>query len=198
MPGTTGWSEDDLDDPRIEALWERGGYEIVEGVLTRMPAAYLQGSLPLRRLVRQIERHLEANHLAGEFAFEVDLVIDPVRVARVDAVLLTAEQLQEQARIDARRKRPRPLTYGRLRVAPQLIIECISIGHELHDRQTKLGWYRIFGVSHYWLLDPFRRTLDCLRLEGKEYVVDVAGTDSAELAPTLLPGLVLRLGEVWV
>jgi Uma2 family endonuclease len=198
VPGTTGWSEDDLNLPRIEALWERGGYEIVEGVLTRMPAAYLQGSLPLGRLVRQVERHMETNRLPGEFAFEVDLIIDPIRVARVDAVLLSAEQLQQQARIEARRKRPPPITYGRLRVAPQLIIESISIGHELHDRQTKLGWYRSFGVSHYWLLDPFRRTLDCLRLERDDYVIDAAGKDEAEVSPTLFPALVLRLREIWI
>jgi Uma2 family endonuclease len=198
VPGTTGWSEDDLDEPRIEARWERGGYEIVEGVLARTPAAYLQESLPLGRLVRQVERHLETNRLPGEFAFGVDLVVDPIRVARVDALLLTPEQIRKQAQIEARRKRPRPISYGRLRVAPQLIIESISIGHELHDRQTKLGWYRTFGLSHYWLLDPFRRTLDCLRLEGNDYVIDAAAAESAELTPTLFARLVLRLGEIWV
>jgi hypothetical protein len=73
VPGTTGWTEDNLYDPRIEQRWERGRYEIVEGVLTKMPGAYLQGSLPLGRLVRQIQRHLEDENIAGEFAFEVDL-----------------------------------------------------------------------------------------------------------------------------
>lgn len=42
-PGTTGWSASDLDDPRIEGKWLRGSYEIVEGVLTRMPPAYFIG-----------------------------------------------------------------------------------------------------------------------------------------------------------
>jgi len=34
VPGTTRWTADDLDDPRIEREWFRGHYEIIEGVLT--------------------------------------------------------------------------------------------------------------------------------------------------------------------
>jgi hypothetical protein len=44
-PGTTGWTASDLDDPRIEAKWEWGRYEIINGVLTRMPAAYFGGQM---------------------------------------------------------------------------------------------------------------------------------------------------------
>ncbi|HZL38562.1 MAG TPA: hypothetical protein VFC78_24855 [Tepidisphaeraceae bacterium] len=44
IPGTTGWTADDLDDPQIERQWEDGAYEIIEGVLTLMPAAYFAGS----------------------------------------------------------------------------------------------------------------------------------------------------------
>src|SRR5580704_6194169 len=136
VPGTTGWTEDDLSDPRIERLWERGRYEIVEGVLTKMPAAYLQGSLPLKRLVSQVESHLKQHGIGSEFAFEVDLVVNQVRVPRVDCVLLTPQQLAQQASIDAKQKRRPNVRYGRVRVVPELVIESLSPGHELHDRQT--------------------------------------------------------------
>jgi Uma2 family endonuclease len=198
IPGTTGWTEDDLADPRIERLWDRGGFEIVEGVLTKMPAAYLQGSIPLRRLVRQVERHLEDNSLPGEFAFEVDMVINRVRVPRVDAVFLTSEQLQQQAAIDEQRRRPRGVKFGRLRVAPELIIESLSLGHELHDRQTKREWYRGFGIPHFWLFDPFRHTLECLRLQDDDYVADASGRDAEQVAPSLFKGLAIQLGAVWM
>jgi hypothetical protein len=139
VPGTTGWTEDDLNDPAVEQLWDHGGCEIVEGVLTKMPAAYLEGSLPLRRLTRQVERHIEESPAPGEFAFEVDMVINRIRVSRVDAVFLTSDQLRRQSEIQAARKQRPGVRYGRLRVAPELVIESISIGHELHDRQTKHG-----------------------------------------------------------
>jgi len=198
VPGTTGWTEDDLNDPTVERLWDRGGYELVEGVLTRMPAAYLEGSLPLRRLIRQVEQHLERNTLPGEFALEVDLVINTIRVPRVDAVLLTPQQIQQQAAIEAARPtRPR-VRFGRLRVAPMLVIESLSLNHETHDRVTKRGWYSSFGVQNYWLLDPFRHTLECLRLHDGEYQTDVTGAESQQIAPSCFPGLELHLDRVWL
>jgi Uma2 family endonuclease len=198
VPGTTGWTEDDLNDPRLERLWDRGGYEIVEGVLTKMPPAYLEGSLPLRRLTRQIERHLEENSMPGEFAFEVDLVISRIRIPRVDAIFLTSDQLRRQAEIQAARKQRTPLHYGRLRLAPELVIEAISIGHEIHDRQTKRDWYAGFGVGNYWLLDPFGRTLECLCMADGSYRTDVAGKDQEDIAPAMFPGLTIRLGSLWI
>src|SRR5690349_7089576 len=82
--GTTGWTADDLDDPQFASEWDRGRYEIVEGVLTLMPAAYLDGTLPLGRLRRLVERYLDNTGGAGEFAGETDLIARGKRVARVD------------------------------------------------------------------------------------------------------------------
>ena len=53
--GTTGWTAADLDDPRIERLWERGAYEIVEGVLTKMTPAYFDGSVARQSLIDTVE-----------------------------------------------------------------------------------------------------------------------------------------------
>src|SRR4051812_37723270 len=74
-PGTTGWTADDLDIPQIAAAWEQGRYEIVEGVLTTMPAAYLDGTFALGRLRRTVERHLDAMKQPGDFAGETDFIV---------------------------------------------------------------------------------------------------------------------------
>ena len=52
-------------------------------------------------------------------------------------------------------------------------------------------------MANYWLLDPFRRTLECLVLRDRTLHVDVAGREAEELRPSLFPGLVLRLGGIW-
>jgi Uma2 family endonuclease len=202
-PGTTGWTVEDLDDLRIQRCWERGAYEIVEGVLTKMPAAYIEGSLPLRRLVRLVERHLENSGTAGEFAFEVDLVVNSIRVPRIDAVFLTPQQLEQQrAAQEARRPGRSQLRYGRLRVPPELIIESVSLGHEDHDRQTKRRWYAEFGVPNYWLLDPYHRTLECLILDrGSDppgYTVQARGERDEEVRPAMFPGLGVPLRTIWL
>jgi hypothetical protein len=55
-PGTTGWTVDDLNDPAIERQWFAGRYEIVEGVLTTVPPAYVDGALSTGRLLWVVER----------------------------------------------------------------------------------------------------------------------------------------------
>ena len=193
-PGTTGWTASDLDDPEIERLWFAGHYEIVEGVLAKMPPAYFTGGEALYRVMYRITSHV--GEKAGSFAPECDIVVDEDRVARADAAYLTPaqKQLQEKAALAAGR---RDLKRTRILIPPTLIIECISPGHENHDERTKRRWYAEFGVVNYWILDPFKQTLKCLVLQSGVYIDDAVGKSDDILHPSLFPGLVLRLSEIW-
>jgi len=125
-------------------------------------------------------------------------VIDDPRVVRADAVWLTP---QDEARQAAAVARAAPGGHDpdrvRLLVAPTLAIESVSPGHEAHDRRTKRKWYAEFGVPHYWIFDPFNRSLDCLVLEAGAYRVDQSGHGDSEVRAPLFPGLVLRLRDIW-
>jgi hypothetical protein len=194
QPGTTGWSAADLDEPEIERQWFSGSYEIVEGVLTTMPPAYFIGGEVLQRLIYFVISHIGLK--AGSFSTEVDIVVDDIRIARADAVFLTPaeKRRQEQAALAAGREDPRRT---RILIPPTLIIECVSPGHEAHDEKTKRRWYAEFGVPNYWILDPFKQTLTCLILRDGAYQNDANGAGNQELRPSLFPGLLLRLAEVW-
>jgi len=193
-PGTTGWTAGDLDDPEIERNWSNGRYEIVEGVLTTMAPAYFVGGKTLLRLISRVVGHIGEG--AGSFATEVEIVVDEDRVARADAAFMTAseEQRQQSAALAAGRKDPERT---RILIPPSLIIECVSPGQEKHDHRTKRRWYAEFGVPNYWLLDPFKRTLQCLVLRDGAFHDDVVGHQNEEVRPSLFPGLVLRLEELW-
>lgn len=196
VPGTTGWTARDLDDPQVEREWLRGRYEIVEGVLTIMPPAYFAGGNALFNLMFLVKSHLTRAGLPGRFATEVDVVIDEPRVARADAVLLLPDDERRQTEAVRGANRPDP-ERTRILVPPTLVIESLSPGHEQHDLRTKRAWYEEFGVPHYWLLDRYARSLQCLALRGAGYVLDVEGDDTAEVRPSLFPSLALQLGDVW-
>lgn len=196
QPGTTGWSVDDLRDPSFRRQWEQGAFEIVEGVLTTMPPAYGDSSLALGRLIRAIDRWLEKADFEGDFALEVDIVISEQRVARADAALLTPDEQQRQRELNADVGDPN-LIFGRLLIPPTLVIESLSPGHETHDRDTKRRWYAEFGVPNYWLLDAYRRTLDCLVLEGDAYRTDAAGKEKDVLSPSCFEGCSIALARLW-
>ncbi len=197
VPGTTGWSVDDLDDPAIEALWLAGKYEIVEGVLTTMPPAYYDGSYALKKLIKLIDRHLEQRDPDGEVVQEVDLVLGKRRVPVVDAIYLSPEDRARAKQANAERGPRNDYKYGRILIPPTLVIESLSRGHESHDRETKRRWYAEAGVPNYWLLDAAVRSLECLVLDGTAYRTDAAGLHEAELRPALFPGLVVPLGTLW-
>jgi len=65
VPGTTGWSVQDLDDPQIERQWENAHYEIIEGVLTEMAPAYYDGGAALANLEQLILDFVRNTKLRG-------------------------------------------------------------------------------------------------------------------------------------
>jgi Uma2 family endonuclease len=196
QPGTTGWTAADLDDPRNAAEWLHGHYEIIEGVLTKMPPAYFSGSSTLTELVFLLKAHLKGRGLPDRFGTEVDIVIDAARVVVADAAWLSVEDQFRQAEAlnragkDSQEK-------ARILVPPTLVIESVSPGHELHDRRTKRRWYAEFGVPNYWILDSFARSLQCMSLSGPDYELDTEGQGQEQIRPFLFPKLVLSLGQLW-
>lgn len=197
MPGTTGWSILDLEEPEIENLWDRSHFEIIEGVLTEMAPAYYDGGVALLNLIDCVKDHLKKTGQGGHFSIEPDLIISERRVVKVDAVYLTPADEKRQKEANPKTAK-RKSNYGRLLFPPTLAIECVSIGHEAHDKETKREWYAKFGIVNYWLLHPYERTLDCLVLNGSSYRVDQAGHFNDVLKPSLFPGLVMKLRDVWL
>ena len=195
-PGTTGWTADDLDDPRIEGKWLRGSYEIIEGVLTRMPPSYFAGSTAIHKLAYRLTAYLEARGEPPELGPEVDIVIDETRVLKADYAYLTPRDLrrQSEASLAAGKSDPRR---ARLYVPPTLVIESVSPGHELHDERTKRKWYAEFGVPNYWVLNAFDRTFRCLVLDAGAYRDDAEGREADDVRPSAFPGLVIPLARIW-
>lgn len=192
--GTTGWTAADLDDPRVEAEWVKGRYEIVEGVLARIPPAYYDPSRSLKRLIRLVDAAIAVTDPDGDVVTEVDLIVGELRVAVVDGIYLSPEDRAAQKRLNAGH---RGFTYGRIVVPPTLVIESLSRGHEAHDRKTKRHWYAEMKVPHYWLLSAHERALECLVLEGDDYRLAASGRESDEVRPSLFPSLVIPLSKLW-
>lgn len=195
-PGTTGWTSADLDDPRIEHEWLQGRYEIVEGVLTKMPPAYFAGGNAVFNLIHRVKSFLESSGSSGRFSVEVDIIINEARVVQADAAFLTADDERWQMEASYRLGRADPRR-TRILIPSTLLIESVSPGHEMHDERTKRRWYAEFGVRNYWILDGFKHSLECHVLDSGGYRMDVSGAEADVLKPSLFPELMIRLGELW-
>lgn len=196
IPGSTGWSASDLDDPRIAAEWEAGHFQILDGVLAIMPAAYFETNEALLRLIFQLQVYLKERGKPSGFACEVDVVVGEIRVPKADAVYMTPADKAKQIRAK-NAQAPKPLKFGRLTVPPTLIIENISKGHESEDRIVKRRYYAEASIPNYWMLDVFEKSLECLVLKRGKYDLDQIGRGKATLTPKCFPGLKIDLAKVW-
>lgn len=195
-PGTSGWTASDLDDPVIAAQWDAGQFEIINGILKNMPPADFSHGEAVFELLSQLRDHLRAQDIKVRVSTEVDLIVSEDDVLRVDGMLITNREEAEQKKVLIQLKRDSG-RLGRIRVAPMLVIESVSAGHERHDRSTKRRIYAGFGIPNYWIVDTLRRTLECLVLEGSEYRADCSGEDDAVVTPRAFPGLAIQCKSLW-
>jgi Uma2 family endonuclease len=197
IPGSTGWTVSDLDDPKVEAAWEAGHFQIIEGVLAIMPPAYWDNSMALQRLIFQLQIHLAREGRPTDFGCEVDVIVGETRVPKADAVYMSEEDKARQLRANKSRRKPKGIKYGRLRVPPTLVIENVSKGHESEDRIVKRRFYAEAGIPNYWILDVYEKTLECLALSKGAYTLDQIGRGKGKVSPKCFPGLTIELSKVW-
>jgi Uma2 family endonuclease len=82
-------------------------------------------------------------------------------------------------------------------VAPDWICEVLSPNTATLDRAKKLPIYAREGVSHAWLVDPRARTLEVLRLEGRNWLVLGVFADDARVRAEPFEVFELELGILW-
>lgn len=110
-----------------------------------------------------------------------DVVLDRRSVVQPDLLLVHASR-REILRI-------------RVDGAPDLAVEILSESSGRRDRLVKLALYARAGVPEYWIVDPERRTIDFLALEGDAYRVLLPVDGRFE--SVRFPGLVIELEPLW-
>jgi len=195
-PGTSGWTASDLDDPRIAEQWDHGRFEIINGVLKKMPPANFTHGEVLFELLSLLRDHFRSRGIDARSSIEVDLIVGEDDVLRVDGMLILEQEVAAQKTVLVQQSRD-PAMLGRIRVAPRLVIESVSPGHERHDRLTKRRIYAGFGIPNYWIVDAMRRSLECLVLQGSDYQGDASGRDNDVPRPSAFQGLEISLAQLW-
>lgn len=72
------------------------------------------------------------------------------------------------------------------RAAPDLAVEVLSRSTEARDRGRKMAIFARFGVPEYWIVDPFKNTLEIYVLQQSAFELAAAhGVDDKVVSPTL-------------
>jgi Uma2 family endonuclease len=157
-------------------------YEIVNGVLYMSPSPTWPHQDIAGRIFRFLADYVESIGLGGAFTAPLDVELSPRDIFQPDVVVLLKT---------SRSKLHRRHIVG----PPELAVEVVSPGSQMHDRYRKIAAYARGGILEYWIADPDARTVEVLVLEGGEYHSLGVYEGKATLPSMIVPGLAVRVEQ---
>jgi Uma2 family endonuclease len=83
------------------------------------------------------------------------------------------------------------------RITADLVIEVISPGSAIYDRNTKADTYAALGVRELWLVDEVSQTVEIRSLVGQRFGAGVIFAAEQPLVSTVLPGLTFGVARIF-
>ncbi len=83
------------------------------------------------------------------------------------------------------------------RTTADLVVEVISPGSAIYDRNTKADTYAALGVKELWLVDESQKLMEILVLEGERYGTATMLESGDEGSSSVLTGLKFRGNEIF-
>jgi Uma2 family endonuclease len=160
-------------------------YQLFDGELVEMtPGPSVRHQLILRQMIVQLHGHAEARGLGTIIPSPVDVILGPRTVIQPDLLFIAAAHLAA-------------LDMDRVRIAPDLAVEILSLWTRSEDLGRKADVYAAAGVAHYWIVDPEARSIAEWILEGGRFVERSRASSGERFHPALFPGLELDLDTLF-
>jgi len=94
-------------------------------------------------------------------------------------------------------KAPRDPKYPQYLSTADLVVEVISPGSAIYDRNTKADTYAALGVRELWLIDEAAGIIEVRILKGDQFDPSIVLERNDYLRSTVLPGLEIKVGSVF-
>ena len=160
-------------------------YELEEGELREMPRPRRIHQAIIKKLLVALDNYLTKQPI-GDVWSEVEVVLSPARIYIPDISFLLAENMSRFAHDDD----------TAIQGPPDLTVEVISPSTAARDRSQKLRAYYQAGVPWYWLVESDTLLITEYRHMADGYLVNQTAAATDEFAPTLFPGLALRMADL--
>lgn len=162
-------------------------YELLNGEVVKKASPTVQHQRIARRVVKAIEKYLDANP-AGELLFApLDVVLNEHNSPQPDVIFIRNERLHiidEQEQV--------------IQGVPDLLVEIISTGSIKRDRIEKKDLYEQFGVPEFWLVDPNNRSIEVYQLYESRYRVFAFAAAAGKVQSAVLAGFELDVADIFV
>ncbi|MCI0485783.1 MAG: Uma2 family endonuclease [Blastocatellia bacterium] len=174
-----------IDD--LDAMPDDGNrYEIIEGELFVSRAPNLAHQRISGNIFAAFRAYLDRNPI-GEVIAAPGMILSDFNGVIPDLVFITGERRDEIASGD------------RITGAPDLVVEIISPGaeNERRDRVAKRQLYAKYGVKEYWVVDPYKRTVEVYLLKGHTLKLRATCGEQDELMSSMLPGFTCKVESIF-
>jgi Uma2 family endonuclease len=112
-------------------------------------------------------------------------------------VLLSENDIVQPDLLFISNDRAEILTALNVQGAPDLVIEILSDSTRRLDETAKLKLYERAGVREYWLVDARDRAVRVFRRAGTGFLPAQGFSSGDTLTTPLLPGLEIRVSEIF-
>ncbi|HEX8071668.1 MAG TPA: Uma2 family endonuclease [Pyrinomonadaceae bacterium] len=174
----------------LEEFWQladppdRAKLELIAGVLYMTPPPEQTHDSVVTRLVRLLTVHLVSTKDRGNlYVPRAAIWTSRHTYLEPDLFYVSAETA---ARLDPER-----------RTTADLVVEVISPGSAIYDRNTKADTYGALGVRELWLVDEAARTLEVRQHTGAGFGAGQVFQGGERIASGLLPGLDVTVAQVF-
>ena len=162
---------------------DRSKLELIAGVLYMTPPPEYTHDNVVTRLIRILTAHLIAIGDKGKlFVPRAAIWTGAHTYLEPDLFYISAEL---EARLDPEH-----------RTTADLVIEVISPGSAIYDRNTKADTYGALGVGELWLVDETASTIEIRRQTGGGFGVGTIYTRGERIASLVFPDLVLTAEQL--
>lgn len=174
----------------LEEFWQlpdppdRSKLELIAGVLYMTPPPEYTHDNIVERLVRSLTAHLIATSNKGKlYVPRAAIWTSRNTYLEPDLFYLSAEQ---EARLDPKH-----------RTTADLVIEVISPGSAIYDRNTKADTYGALGVRELWLVDETAETVEVRHQTGQGFAQGNVFNRGELIVSKVFPDLQLAVEQLF-
>jgi Uma2 family endonuclease len=161
-------------------------HELIDGEHFVTPSPVSRHQIILANLYRLIGVHTHAEKCGVTLFAPYDIVFTQYDVVEPDLIYFSKARYAEV------------VTDKNAQGPPNLAVEILSPGTRRRDEVLKRRLYERMKVDEYWIVDPVSERIGIHRLAGDKYErTEVAAADGTVLTTDILPGLTIRLPDVF-
>ena len=174
----------------LEEFWElpeppdHSKIELIAGVLYMTPPPGYLHDNAVSRIIRLFTKHLDQTGDQGTlYAPRAAIWTSPNTYLEPDLFYVSAET---EARVEQNH-----------RTTADLVVEVISPGSAIFDRNTKADTYAALGVKELWLVDESQKLMEIRVLDGDRYGTPAILEEGDEGSSSVLAGLHFKCDAIF-